>query len=117
MKPVAIERSSRVFRVLLVAGALAGAGLAATGPAQAAGFVVVNGQLLSPAQIAMLEAMNCGPIADGYYRYNPSTRAWAFADDPWPRGYLGDNCSAPARRPSLSERRLLYRPGEILSGN
>jgi hypothetical protein len=113
MQHAAASSKSRVF---LTACALAGAIGMASGPAWAQSFVVVNGQLMSPAQVVYLESLHCGPIPDGNYLYDPGTGAWAFANDVWVRGHIGDNCYAPRRRPSLSERRMLYRPGEILSG-
>jgi hypothetical protein len=72
--------------------------------------VIVNGELLSPEQVAELERAHCGPVPDGDYWLDVSTGVWGYAGDPSAQGNLFDNC----RRPSLSERRLLYRPGEIL---
>ena len=79
-------------------------------PAHAGRFIIVNGHFLSATQIQRLEQLACIAVPDGSY-WLLSDGLWGYAGDPTPRGRLGDYC----RRPSLSERRLLYRPGEILS--
>lgn len=113
MKPFGAQHSAKctTFGSLLTACFLAGAGSIAADSAQAGGFVIVNGVRLNPAQIAGLEA-HCGPILDGYYRYDWSTGAWGFENDPWPRGNIR-NCGQHVPRPSLSQRRQLFRPGEL----
>ena len=102
-------------RGLLAACVLAAVTSAAIGSAQAGGFVVVNGKLLSPVELALAEALHCGPIANGYYRYNPSTGAWGYANDLWARGNIRDNCYVSRNVPqrSLSQRRQLFQPGEL----
>jgi hypothetical protein len=100
----------------LARGALALAlwlGAAALTPALAQRFVVVNGQSMSMAQIAEIERMNCGPVADGAYWFNEANGAWGYAGNPYPQGILGSNCHQ-ARRPSLSERRMLFSPRDWL---
>ena len=79
-------------------------------PAHAGRYVIVNGHFLNPAQIQRLDQLACISVPDGGY-WLRSDGLWGYAEDPRPRGTLGDYC----RMPSLSERRLLYRPGEILS--
>ena len=79
-------------------------------PASAARYVIVNGRALSPEQIQKLDQLACIPVPDGSY-WLRNDGAWGYAQDLAPRGRLGDYC----RMPGLSERRLLYRPGEILS--
>ena len=63
---------------------------------------------------ALLEAVSCGPIPDGAYWLDTGTGVWGFADDPTPQGHIKDACANAQRRPSLSERGLLYSPGELL---
>jgi hypothetical protein len=76
-------------------------------------MIVVNGQRLSDAQIASLEQRACTHIPNGQYWLDFQTGAWGYANNPRVQGVFGDFCGA--RQPSLSERRQLYRPGEILS--
>ncbi len=78
-------------------------------PAHAERTVIVNGRFLSLAQIQRLDQLGCVYIPDGIY-WLRNDGWWGYAGDPTPRGRLGEYC----RKPSLSERGLLYRPGEIL---
>jgi hypothetical protein len=64
---------------------------------------------MNMAQIAYIEQLNCGPIADGAYWFNEANGVWGYAGNPNPQGILGSNCHQ-ARRPSLSERRMLFSP-------
>lgn len=77
-------------------------------------YVAVNGQRLNTAQIEQLERARCAPIPNGRYWLNLQTTAWGYAGDPRPQGRLSDPCHSvqQARRPSLSERGLLYSPGD-----
>jgi hypothetical protein len=77
-------------------------------------YVVLNGQRLNEGEIALLEARACTSIPNGHYWMNFNTGIWGYAGDPRPRGHISDYCRAPGRRPSLSERGLLYSPGELL---
>jgi hypothetical protein len=77
--------------------------------------VVVNGQRLNGAQIAQLEQRACTPIPNGQYWLNLQTGEWGYAGNPRVRGVIGEACARQQPRKSLSERRQLYRPGEILS--
>jgi hypothetical protein len=91
-----------------------------TGPANAqTRTVFVNGQRMTDQQIAQLELFACTAIPDGDYWLNLSTGAWGYVGSWYVRGYFGDQCNAQAhrRRKSLSERGLLYSPGEILRGS
>ena len=85
--------------------------LAIPGAAYAQRSVIVNGQRLSEPEIAWLEQRGCVAIPNGNY-WLRSDGLWGYADDPHPRGRLGAYCGQ--RRPSLSERGLLYSPGELL---
>lgn len=71
--------------------------------------VIVNGHELNSVQIERLEQLACVTVPNGNY-WIRKDGLWGYAGDPAPRGRIGDYC----RRPSLSERRKLYRPGEIL---
>ena len=96
-------------------GILFAASLASAMPASAQPrYVVVNGQTLSAAQIGNLEQRACTSIPNGHYWLNPNTGAWGYAGNPRVQGVLGDACVRQQPRKSLSERRQLYRPGEIL---
>jgi hypothetical protein len=85
------------------------AGSYVVNPAYAERYVIVNGYFLNSAQIQQLEQQGCVSIPNGNY-WLRNDGWWGYAEDPTPRGKLGEYC----RKPSLSERRLLYRPGEIL---
>jgi hypothetical protein len=89
---------------------LTAAGFCST--AHAERYVVVNGQRMSIAQIAYLERLRCGPIPNGAYWLNTTTGVWGYAGNPRPMGHIQDNC--PQRRRSLSERGLLFAPGDWL---
>jgi hypothetical protein len=71
---------------------------------------MVNAHFMNPAQIQLLDELACIAIPDGNY-WLRNDGLWGYADDPTPRGRLGDYC----RKPGLSQRRMLYRQGEILS--
>ncbi len=74
-------------------------------------YVVVNGQRLALYQIQYLEQIHCGPIANGHYWLDVRSGIWGFAGDRRPRGRITDNCSYQnERRPSLSERGMLFSP-------
>ena len=90
--------------------------LAADAPASAqTRRVLVNGQRMSDVQVAQLERRACTGIPDGNYWLNLQTGAWGYAGNPRMQGVLGDACAREQPPGSLSERRKLYRPGEILS--
>lgn len=85
--------------------------------------IVVNGQTLSREQISILDSAACTRVPTGRYWLLPNG-AWGYEGFPIVAGFVGDQCiraQAPAtpspapRRKSLSERGLLYSPGEILS--
>lgn len=80
------------------------------GMAFAERYVVVNAQRLSIPEIQYLERLHCGPIPNGRYWINPQTGSWGFEGNPRPQGHIADNCRHPQRRPSLSERGLLFTP-------
>jgi hypothetical protein len=88
-------------------------GLFGAAPASAQNrWVVLNGERLSDVQIAYLEQRACTRIPNGQYWLNTNTGAWGYARNPQVQGIFGEACQP---RRSLSERRKLYRPGEILS--
>ncbi|MEM0945664.1 MAG: hypothetical protein AAGI70_17145 [Pseudomonadota bacterium] len=84
----------------------------ATLPASAQ--TIVNGKRLTAAATEALAAYSCGPVWPGSYWLNMTTGQWGFAGNPIPMGHIRDRCGS--RRKSLSERGMLYRPGEILNG-
>ena len=92
------------------------AALAACGAAYAQSrMIIVNGQRMSDAQVASLEQRACTRIPNGAYWLDLQTGAWGYANNPRvQQGVFGELCGARQGR-SLSERRQLYRPGEILS--
>ncbi|MCB1886004.1 MAG: hypothetical protein KDH20_00230 [Rhodocyclaceae bacterium] len=77
--------------------------------------VFVNGQRLTSAQLNGLQRMHCARIPDGAYWLNTRTGAWGYAGNGRVQGYLGDPCrqGGGSRRKSLSERGLLYTPGDL----
>ena|SRR5256885_6107808 len=93
--------------LLLVAGTFAGSVQAQTR------FVVVNNQRLTDVQIAHLDRVQCARIPNGYYWLNTMTGAWGYAGIPIVQGYLGAACGGQQRHRSLSERGLLYTPGDL----
>lgn len=77
--------------------------------------IFVNGQRLSFEQIQRLEQIHCGPIENGGYWLDVNSGLWGYAGNPIPQGYITDNCyQQDKHRPGLSERGLLYSPGELL---
>lgn len=94
---------------------LAGA-TAATTAAASDRVVVVNGQRLTPPQLDMIQRMHCAYIPNGHYWLNVVNGAWGYHGNPWTQGYLGQPCRGSAgnqRHRSLSERGLLYTPGDL----
>lgn len=73
-------------------------------------YVVVNGQRLSVPEIHYVEQLHCGPIPNGRYWINLQTGMWGYEGNPRPQGHITDNCRTPQRRPSLSERGILFSP-------
>jgi hypothetical protein len=101
-------------RMILVAVMVLACSL--VGVASAERLVVVNGQRLNLAEIRYLEQWTCAPIPNGSYWLNVHSGIWGYAGNPIPQGHISDTCARQERRPSLSERGLLYAPGEILRG-
>jgi hypothetical protein len=99
-------------KTLLVAGVVALLlTLGDTGAVNAQGrWVVVNGVLQSPLDLAVLDRHACNVIPNGSYWLNYSTGIWGYANDPRPMGYISAGCgqSSGSGRPSLSERGMLY---------
>lgn len=73
--------------------------------------IVVNNEQMNSAQIQYLDQLSCSYIADGNYWLNISTGLWGYVGG-GAQGYITDNCST--QKPGLSERGLLYSPGELL---
>jgi hypothetical protein len=100
-------------RMVLVSGLvtmLLGLGLAGGAAAQMR-WVVVNGVLQGPAQLALLDRYSCGLVPNGSYWLDYDTGVWGYAGSPWPAGHIADRCGRPGGgggRPSLSERGMLY---------
>ncbi|MCB1926587.1 MAG: hypothetical protein KDH17_00995 [Rhodocyclaceae bacterium] len=88
---------------------------ASTAQAQFQRNVYVNGQHLNAAQLAVLQQMHCAWIPDGAYWINTRSGAWGYAGNGRVQGYVGDPCrrGGGGRRKSLSERGLLYTPGDL----
>jgi hypothetical protein len=94
--------------LVIVLGALA-ITLGVHPDAHAQRFVVVNGRVMSRQNLAALDRAACLYVPDGYYWLDTGTGVWGYAGNPVPQGHLSDGCRQ-ARRPSLSERRMLYTP-------
>ena len=102
--------STNRFRSLVVLPV----GLLMFGLALAERDVVVNGERLSPRQLVDLYIAHCGTIPNGRYWLGKRSGIWGYEGNPKPQGHISDNCRRPGRRPSLSERGMLYSPGELL---
>jgi hypothetical protein len=72
-------------------------------------LVVVNGRVMNQQTLASLDRAACQQVPNGYYWLDLSTGIWGYAGDPTPQGHIADGCRQ-ARRPSLSERGMLYSP-------
>ena len=96
--------------VVVLSGMLASAAASAESR-----WVIVNGTRMNDAQLAQLERRACTTIPDGHYWLDAQTGAWGYTGNTRIEGVLGEACVRQQRQKSLSERRQLYRPGEILS--
>ena len=67
-----------------------------------------------PQQILALERVRCGPIPNGSYWLDYDSGLWGYASDSYAQGRITDNCVNPGRRPSLSERGMLFSPSDWL---
>ncbi|MCZ4305071.1 hypothetical protein O4G98_10010 [Zoogloeaceae bacterium G21618-S1] len=74
-------------------------------------YVVVNGQRLDTAGMARLDRAACLRVPNGRYWIDMRSGVWGYEGGA-PQGRVGDNCRQ--RRKSLSERGLLYSPGELM---
>jgi hypothetical protein len=120
MAPPLVARARRSRTRAPVKKTVAAAGLVAlllllgmAGEAQAQPrWVVVNGVLQGPVQLALLDRYACYVVPDGAYWLDHGTGVWGYAGNPRPMGYIGAACQrgGGAGRPSLSERGLLYSP-------
>lgn len=77
--------------------------------AHAQRFVVVNGRVMSPQNLAALDRAACLDVPDGYYWLDTDARVWGYAGNPVPQGHISDG-GRQTLRPSLSEWRMLYTP-------
>ena len=73
--------------------------------------VVINNQRMSDVQLQYLDQLSCNYVPDGSYWLDVNTGMWGYAGGGM-QGYISDKCNQ--RKPSLSERGLLYSPGELL---
>jgi hypothetical protein len=73
-------------------------------------WVIVNGVLQDPMQLALLDRYSCGLVPNGNYWLDYNTGVWGYAGNPRPAGHIADRCghSGGGGRPSLSERGMLY---------
>lgn len=95
--------------------AIATALIVLASPALAGREIVVNGDAISTEEAADLDRLACARIPDGRY-WLTENGAWGYEGNPYRMGFLGEQCvraQAPPRK-SLSERGLLYSPGELL---
>ena len=96
-------------KTLIIAG-FAICFLFTVGQAIAARYIVVNGQRLNDAEIQHLDRLSCGNVPNGHYWLNMSTGIWGY-ENGGAEGHISDNCNS--HKPGLSERGLLYSPGEL----
>lgn len=52
-------------------------------------FVVINGELLSPQQLYVLDQLVGGHVPNGSYWVDTNSGIWGYAGDPTPRGRIG----------------------------
>ena len=97
------RKSRRLAAVVLLATACPSTALAR--------YVVVNGQRVTDAELAWLDQVSCSVVPDGHYWIDLRTGIWGYPGSD-AQGHIADNCNQ--RRPGLSERGLLYSPGELL---
>ncbi len=97
------KRSHWVAAAALVAAVSSGAALAR--------YVIVNGERMSPAGLDYLDQISCSRVPDGDYWIDLRTGVWGYPGGD-AQGHIADNCNR--RQPGLSERGLLYSPGELL---
>ena len=93
-----------VLAVLFAASFLA---VSAPAVVHAQRVVVVNGRVMNAQALASLDRAACQQVPDGYYWLDTSTGLWGYPGNPAPQGHISDGCYQ-ARRPSLSERGMLY---------
>ncbi|MGH7389728.1 MAG: hypothetical protein ACREM3_09765 [Candidatus Rokuibacteriota bacterium] len=96
--------------LLVIALATSVLTLGAPQAAHARRFVVVNGYVMSPQTLAALDQAACRLVPNGNYWLDTSNGIWGYAGNPMPQGHIADGCRRAARRPSLSERRMLFSP-------
>lgn len=73
--------------------------------------VYINGQKMNNAQLNHLDRISCIRVPDGHYWLNYITGLWGYQGGNV-QGHISERCNRG--RPSLSERGLLYSPGELL---
>ena len=107
----AADEEEPVLAKLLVALVFAASFLTMSMPtaAHAQRVVVVNGRVMNQQALDSLDRAACQQVPNGYYWLDLSTGIWGYAGNPTPQGYISDGCRQ-ARRPSLSERGMLYSP-------
>jgi hypothetical protein len=93
-----------VLAVLFAASFLA---MSAPAVVQAQRFVVVNGRVMNAQALASLDRAACQQVPNGYYWLDAGTGVWGYPGNPAPQGHISDGCRQ-TRRPSLSERGMLY---------
>jgi hypothetical protein len=104
-KEIVMQRESSLL------AALAGCAAVLFAEAAAARYVVVNGERLNTADIQYLDRISCSRVPDGRYWIDMRSGIWGYERGGM-QGHIADRCNT--RRPGLSERRLLYSPGELL---
>jgi hypothetical protein len=107
----AADEEEPVMAKLLVALVFAASFLVTSVPTavHAQRFVVVNGRVMNQQALDSLDRAACQQVPNGYYWLDLSTGVWGYAGNPAPQGHISDGCRQ-ARRPSLSERGMLYSP-------
>lgn len=82
--------SKRNIIGVLAALLVAVAAISAAAPSQAQQrFVVINGELLSPQQLYVLDQLAGGFVPNGAYWVDTNSGIWGYAGDPTPRGRIG----------------------------
>ena len=75
----------RIFAALAMIAFLVGLAASDAG-AQQKRIVIVNGQLLTQLQLAMLDRLAGGKVSNGSYWIDPKKGTWGYSGNPRPRG-------------------------------
>ena len=99
MLDTARKAVSRICAAAVIVGIVGLTSVAADAPQR---YVIVNGQMLTPQQLYVLDRINGGYIPNGSYWLDTRTGVWGYAGDPTPRGRLGSGGGGGYNAPAYS---------------